>query len=94
MNKKHVYKYRLKKIMEQDILLPSDAKILSVEEQRGDIVLYALVDYDAPAEITLDRRRIYIYCTGSEVHNPLARFIGTVKLGGGEYMFHVFESTP
>lgn len=94
MNKKCVYKYQLKMTAEQDIFLPYDAKILSVEEQRGNIVLYALVDSDAPIKDIQDKRRIYIHGTGCKVYDPLARFIGTVKLRGGECMFHVFEVTP
>lgn len=39
-----VYKYKLELTEEQKLELPYRAKILSVEKQQGDIVLYALVN--------------------------------------------------
>ena len=42
-----VYKYTLKKTTEQDVIVPAGAVVLSVAEQWGEAVLYALVDPDA-----------------------------------------------
>jgi hypothetical protein len=44
---KKIFKYKLEAVDEQILELPRGSKILSVEEQNGDIVLYALVDSDA-----------------------------------------------
>ena len=82
---KTVYKYNLASTDVQELILPAGAVILSVEEQYGDIVLYALVDTE---EAKMQPRTIYIHGTGHEVYGEY--FIGTVKLLEGSLMFHVF----
>lgn len=84
-----IFKYILNLVDNQvvDIFLP--ATLLSVEEQRGDIVLYAIVDDESNATIPID---IAIIGTGNVIRQNLSayRFMGTVKLMNGGLMFHVF----
>lgn len=83
---KTIYKYSLEPLTKQFVSLPQKAKMLSVTEQKGKIVLYALVDTD---EIPWPRK-ISIYGTGQFVDDETLHFLGTVKLQGGEFMLHVF----
>jgi hypothetical protein len=70
--------------------MPKGAKILSVANQYGKMVAYALVDPQADRE----DRVLEVVGTGHEPNfteddNP--KFLGTVVLQGGEFMFHIFE---
>lgn len=85
---KAVYKYTLGLNEIQEISFPVGAKILSVAEQRGKIVLYALVDPDETRRI---QRIVRILGTGKEItHAFCLQFVGTVSLHGGNLMCHVF----
>ena len=83
-----ILKYPLKLADRQTITLPANTRILSVENQRGSVVMYALVDCEAT-----DMRVYTIKMIGtghyadSVVNSP---FIGTVNLENGSLMFHVF----
>lgn len=86
---KKIYKYNLEVTDEQDITIPMGARILSVAEQRTNIVLYALVDPEAPPTLS----HISIRGTGHDSDNlEDKRFLGTVNLCSGSLMFHVFLS--
>jgi hypothetical protein len=84
---KKIFKYRL---MDADYLtVPAGSKILPVAEQRNDIVIYALVDPD------VKEKTIYSFLvtgTGHEIEEDLNdyRFLGTVSLLAGSFMFHIF----
>ena len=84
---KSVYKYNLDTTDNQIIEIQSK-NILSVNEQYGNIVVYALFDSD----IKPIRYEFNIRGTGHpiifEVDN--FNFLGTVKLYDGNLMFHVF----
>lgn len=91
-----VWKYNLKAQHDQVLELPLDSKILSVEAQDSDIVLYALVNTHQPEK---ERRKIAIFGTGHGINSTIDEynFLGTVKLYvqtvklDNEYMvFHVF----
>jgi len=83
-----IYKYLLEVTDEQVLELPKNAGILSVAEQNGNIVLYAMVN----PEMHTEKIRIAIIGTGHEIPRPqdLDRFVGTVKQRGGLLMWHVF----
>ena len=72
---------------EQIIDMPRGAKLLSIAEQRNNIVLYALVDPTNP----IAKRRILVVGTGWGFSVNIEKFIGTVNLVDGELMFHVFD---
>ena len=82
-----VHKYKLFTSEKQLLVLPVGSKILSVQEQYGEIVLYAMVDTSVRE---VDTHTIYVYGTGHRIEEMDIRFIGTVKLNAGTLMFHVF----
>jgi hypothetical protein len=85
---KSIYKFTLLIADQQTLTLPKGSRILSVTEQRGNIVLYSLVDTNA--ESTEDVL-IIIHGTGHPANDiDDCTFLGTVKLRGGGLMFHVF----
>lgn len=87
---KTIWKYTLAAAGWQVVNMPAEAQILSVAEQNGEIVLYALVDPSKAPE----QREVWTVGTGRPVPDAAlqATFIGTVKLEGGLLMFHVFAS--
>ena len=90
-----IHKYTLDMVDFQEIVLPHGARILSVCEQRNKIVLYALVDTD----IYLRRfcHVVRIVGTGHMLEKDFIRthrFVGTVSLDDGTFMWHVFEEIP
>lgn len=85
-----IFKYELRPIDEQMVQMPAGAKVLSAHEQHGGVCVWALVDPDKP----LASVRFRVLGTGHEFENPEAwKFVDTVKLMGGNLMFHVFVAT-
>jgi hypothetical protein len=84
-----IYKYPLELTDSQELFLPKDGLILSVQIQRNQIMLWALVDSNVKDH---ERRIIRIYGTGQE-HIPASelRFIATVQMNNGQFVWHVFE---
>lgn len=84
---KTIWKFSLELTDEQDVVAPEGGKLLSVQEQNGQLYLWALVDSDAE-KIPY---RISIVGTG---HNAIAveskRYVGTVQTAGGTLVWHVF----
>ena len=58
---KRIYKYNLESTGKQTLTLPYNSQLLSVTEQYGNIVLYALVETD---EINMKDVTIIIHGTG------------------------------
>ena len=84
---KRIHKYKLDTVSQQIVMLPPDATILSVAEQDGNIVLYALVNTRTMDHV--ERRNIFVFGTGHTFSGADVVFIGTVKLR--LLMFHIFE---
>jgi len=86
---KTIFKYILKVEDYQELELPKGSVVLSVEEQREEIVLYALVENTSEGKDTYD---IIIHGTGHNAGDIKSddRFLGTVKMHDGLLMFHVF----
>ena len=83
---KRILKYNLDIVDHQDIVLSDNSHILSVENQRDNIVLYAITD-----ELTTCTYSIIMHGTGHTADDVIgAQFIGTVSLHNGSLMFHVF----
>lgn len=84
---KRILKYPLKPTDVQFISIPSDT-VLSVQEQRNEVVIYAITDSEHP----LINHEIRVIGTGHTIDFNVAKygFLGTVKLYNGELMFHVF----
>ncbi len=87
---KTIYKYKLQIKDEQCIGLPEGAKILTVQVQKGEAFIWALVDNDKD----LEERFIEVIGTGNPVTGSDSRnYIGTIQLNDGNLVFHVFEYT-
>jgi hypothetical protein len=83
-----VFKYVLPDDDEFTLPFPAGAKLLHLDCQDNEVVLWALVDPDAPTET----RRFRLAGTGHPIETacPLTH-IGTVLLMGGKLVFHLFE---
>lgn len=86
---KTVYKYPLVLTDVNVVVLPPDAEILSVQEQPGQLALWALVDPSAPH---IAQRTICIAGTGHPLDSSVGyRHISTFQMHGGNLVFHAFE---
>lgn len=83
-----VYKYPIPVTGEWvSVMMPVGAKVLSAQVQNGVLNLWARVTVDRPP-IT---HRFRIAGTGHDLGDFVGRHIGTVQLGGGSLVLHVFE---
>jgi hypothetical protein len=82
-----IFKYRLEIKDCQTVEIPTE-RILSVEEQNGDVVVYAMVDPEGPKK----KYEFRIVVTGHDLPGDIKTytFLGSVKLYMGRLMFHVF----
>lgn len=83
---KTIFKYELRPVDQQEVLMPHGAKLRSVGVQSGRMMLWAEVDTEKPAEA----RTIHIVGTGNPIP-PLAaavEFIGTVQVP--PFVWHVY----
>jgi hypothetical protein len=88
MTTKTVWKYAIPLAEEFEIEMPQGAHVLTVQDQLGTYVLWALVD---PTH-TPRRRRFWLAGTGRQI--PMAEnlsYVATIQLHGGELVFHLFE---
>jgi ACT domain-containing protein len=83
-----IYKYVLKQVLFQTVSMPKHAKILTVQMQREDICIWALVDKE---EERTEERRIKIVGTGHEIHTDIGTYIGTIQMDNGSLVWHVFD---
>lgn len=91
--KRTIWKYKLEVNDDQQISMPKDAKILTVQSQNEMPCLWALVN---PYETEEELRYIEMYGTGSSVEcnaGTEREYISTFQMMGGEIVFHVFEYT-
>ena len=85
---KTIYKYPVSAADEFSLELPIGARVLSVQEQRGEVQLWALIDTEAPKVVY----RFALRGTGHPADGlESARFIGTFQLRDGLLVFHLFE---
>ena len=84
-----VYKYIIKPDDYFELQLPKNAKVLSVQEQHGNICLWALVEPGSPTET----RKFRFAGTGHPIHETKSslKFIGTFQMYNGDLVFHIFE---
>ncbi len=83
---KVIYKYRLEP--DGAIFMPKGAKILTVQTQRDESYLWAMVDPEAPAEQRIFRS----VPTGMPFDERGMEYIGTFQIHGS-LVLHVFEDT-
>lgn len=86
---KTIYKYPLQVTDYQEVQIPWDAQLLSVQVQNGTPCLWALV------ETTRQKERVVIdiYGTGNPIEADLHErdFIDTFQMHGGSLVFHAFR---
>lgn len=85
---KRVYKYPLSIVDFQTLGMPADAKLLTVQAQRNQPCLWALVDTErAQEEVTLR-----LVGTGHEFEDADQwEHLGSFQLDAGLLVFHVFR---
>lgn len=83
-----IFKYTLAITDHQTVSLPSGYKILSVGNQREELVLWALVPTTNVPHVAV---LIWIHGTGNSIlPGESEKYIGTVQMGNG-LVWHVFE---
>ena len=92
---KVIHKYELDITDVQTIDMPIGAEILSVQEQRNHLVVWALVWTQYKDE--LEPRKFYVIGTGNPVPEPdeenwptALAYVSTVQTKGGRLVWHVF----
>ena len=87
---KAIWKFPLHINAEQVIEMPAFSKVLAVQTQRDDAVMWALVDPSA----VLESRKFVVAGTGNPLADEAERwdYIGTFQLGW--FVWHVFEVKP
>ena len=84
---KSTWKYILKVKTTQEIEIPLDAKVLHAGEQHGEICIWCEVNPDHFTET----RTFQVYGTGHSMPPANRKFINTVLMSGGYYVYHVYE---
>lgn len=84
-----IYKYPIPLQDEFVLLLPTDARILTIQEQRGQLVLWATVN---PTRAGTECRVFRCVGTGHAIpdENQLD-YIATVQMADGNLVWHFFE---
>ena len=84
-----IWKFKLSGEVSQKISIPKEAKILSVEIQHNEMVVYAMVNTTIKET---EQRKFRIIGTGDTTDASINNyvFLGTVLMADGEYVFHVF----
>lgn len=83
-----IWKFTLSITDTQKLRMPKGAKVLTVQNQRGNPVLWAMVDDTAPFET----RTFATYGTGITIPgDEIGQYVGTYQSREGEWVFHVFE---
>ena len=82
---KSIWKYKLEPNI--DILIPVEAKFLSVQNQFNEIFIWFLIDTEKPTIL----RHFNVYGTGHPITGDPGKFLGTVQIEKGVLVFHVFE---
>jgi len=82
-----IWKYQLEVEYSQEIQMPKDARILTVQLQGPLPVIWAVVNPNAP----LENRQIITYGTGTRLSKGVVKYIGTYMTTKGKFVGHVFE---
>lgn len=85
---KKVYKYPVPIEDVFKILMPKGAEILSVQSQRGDPQIWALVD---PLLEATEERLFRFAGTGHQIVQENLKYIGSFQNEAQTLIFHIFE---
>lgn len=85
---KTIFKYEIDN-NNLSVEMHQNAKILTVQEQRGKICIWAEIDTSKDFEL----RHFVLMGTGHSFHNipENIKYIGTVQLHNGDLVIHVYE---
>ncbi|KKL99179.1 hypothetical protein LCGC14_1817010 [marine sediment metagenome] len=84
---KEVWKYEIKIIDHQEIIIPFGAKILSFQLQHGVPYMWVLVEPIGEKII----RRFRLAGTGHIIEEGGLQYIGTIKMMDDKLIYHLFE---
>ncbi len=83
-----IFKYPVATMPEFVIAMPRNAKILTVQNQYGNPMLWALVNPEAETE----QRKFRVFGTGHTIKDLNgAEYIATYQLNDGTFIGHLFE---
>lgn len=82
-----IWKFQLGLYHQQAIEMPKGAKLLTIQVQRDEPVLWALCDEDQRDEI----RHLRVYGTGHPITGDPGTYIGTFQVADETFVGHVFE---
>ncbi len=83
-----IYKYPIPLVDDFKIAMPLGAKILSFQEQQGQMMIWAAVCPNS----SLEDRIFKLVGTGEEIDmGPVKKHIGTVQQLKGSLVWHLFE---
>lgn len=88
---KTIWKFVLKTIDKQELEMPYESEMLTVQTQHGIPCLWALVNPEADKEV----RHFEIFGTGHPITCDMGivrAYIGTYQIDDGALIFHVFEN--
>ncbi len=83
-----IYKYPIEVNPLITIQMPEKSKILTVQVQRGEVYIWAVVDTDTQKK---EKRIFACYGTGHKHEKIKGTYIGTFQLNNGEFVGHLFE---
>ncbi len=83
-----IFKYPLAHTTTQQVEVPLDSVILTVQVQYGTPCLWAQVN---DKNTNTEKRTIEIFGTGYPMSDDARQYIGTFQLADGQLVFHVFE---
>ena len=85
---REIWKFELEITDEQIINIPIGAQIISVQAQRGEPCLWAIVNAE---ERCASPKKIIIHGTGHAISEDAGNYIGTFQQMNGDLIWHVFE---
>lgn len=83
-----VHKYPLGGVGVQTVAIRGLVKLLTVQAQRGTPCLWALVDLDGAAVVSV---RLVTFGTGQPLGSEVGEYLGTYQLDDGWFVGHVFQ---
>ena len=88
---KKIFKYEIP-VEGVELNMPIGSRILSCQNQHDVVCLWALVDPD----VLKEKRRFTIAGTGHPLEDSIVidKYLGTVVVMGGQFVWHVFEVAP
>jgi len=87
---KTVWKYRVPVADDFAIDMPVGTQVLTMQMQRGQPCIWALID--AKVDAPFEQRKFRMFGTGHEIEEDIEMsYVGTFQIGNGLLVFHVFE---